>query len=129
MTWYDYKIASWNRFCQIPDTHCLVCLVIMQCIYILYRWLNIDHLEDIQFLLCNYMASIPLTSLLINFLLWDFIMFEMFCLQEQLAFTMSLLKFSWSLSDFGKCCSIKFKNHLATLAEAFLSKGGFKQMM
>ena len=35
----------------------------------------------------------------------------------------------WSLSDFGKCCAIKFKNHLATLVETYLSKGGLKHMM
>ena len=61
----------------------------------------IDHLEDIEFLLCNHIASALLTSLLIFFLLWDFIIFEMFCLQEWLIFTMFLLKFTWSLSDFG----------------------------
>ena len=98
-------------------------------LYIWYRWHTIEHLEHIRSLVRNYMASTLLTSVLIFLLLWDFIIFETFCLQEQLTFNVFLLNFSLGLPDFGKFCSIKFKNRLATLMEAFLSKGGFKQIM
>ena len=41
--------------------------------YVILRTLNyIDHLEDIEFLLCNYMASILLTSLLIFLFVVEF---------------------------------------------------------
>ena len=70
-----------------------------------------------------------LTSFLITFLLWDFIMLDMFSVQEQLTFKVFLLTFAWSLLDFGKFWSIKFKNCLATLVETFLLKGGLNQMM
>ena len=51
--------------------------------YTILRTLTfIDHLEDIEFLLCNYMTSILLKSLLIFFWFWGSIIFEMFCLQE-----------------------------------------------
>ena len=56
---YDfYKISSWNHPQQFRDSLCLVCLVIIQCIYILCRWLDIQYLGNIQSLLCNYMVSI-----------------------------------------------------------------------
>ena len=55
-----------------------------------------------------------LTSLLITFLLCDFIMLDMFCVQT---FTVFLLKIAWSLLEFWKCWSIKFKNCLSTLVE------------
>ena len=56
---YDfYKISSWNHPQQFRDSLCLVCLVIIQCIYILCRWLDIQYLGNIQSLLCSYIASI-----------------------------------------------------------------------
>ena len=70
-----------------------------------------------------------LTSLLITFLLWDFIMLDMFCVQEKLTFTVFLSKIRWSLFSFEKCWSIKFKNRSGTLVEIFLIKGRLNQTM
>ena len=55
---YDHKIAFWNYPTQFRGTFCLICLVTIQCIYILCQWLDIEHLEGIRILLCNYTTSI-----------------------------------------------------------------------
>ena len=64
-----------------------------------------------------------LTSLLLAFLLRDFIMLVM------RTFTVFLLKFVWNLLDFGKCWFTKIKNCLALFVEIFLLKGGMNQMV
>ena len=69
-----------------------------------------------------------LTSLLITFLLCDFGMLDMFCMQEQLTLTVFLLKIAWSLLDFGKSWYNRFKDRLTILVEIFLLKGGLNQL-
>ena len=65
----------------------------------------------------------------INFLLCQLIMLEIFSVQKQLTLTAILLKILWSLLDFGKAWSNKFRKRFVTLVMTFWLYSMVNEMM